>query len=382
MFTKPPSPYETTGTTAPIYIKHGRGAQSIQPGQDYFIIRIHSAQAAFYGSIWQKDAQLLVASQVNLHHPALGNEPIYALRRSRPVERQQAIQLGLSPNLINLVPAVMDRVSLSVDFILDSKNRLHDLVALINDESFLAAVSLAPTGVVAAKIVAGLAQKVVTTLLPIEERKPILQFSGDFTLPTGDLQEGYQVILGTSDDRTPLPTDLTKLDIDGTRLLYDEKPVTQWSYVILEVRRTQARTRDLHEGAAWEAKLREAEDTTAQFKGDPYSGDSERQAAWEKCRALFMEARALIRNDPNYLRTEAETIIKASFNHCAKDLSAKDVHRGGIVKAPRVSWQPDLEQDRRLLGIALDEDLNTTLDIYADQIAATHRMMRELGMMK
>lgn len=382
MFTKPPSPYETTGTTTPIFIKHGRGAQSVQPGQDYFLVRIHSAQAAFYGSIWQKDAQLLIASQVNLHHPALGSEPLYALRQSRPVERQQAIQLGLRPNLINLVPAVMDRVSLSVDFILDSENRLHDLAALINDESFLAVVSLAPTGVVAAKIVAGLAQKVVTTLLPTKERQPILQFSGDFTLPTGDLQEGYHVILGTCDDRTPLPTDLTRLDVEGTKLLYEEKPVTQWSYVILEVRCTQARTRDLHEGAAWETKLREAEDTAAEIKGDPYSGDSERQTAWEKCRTLFMEARALIRNDPNYLRTEAETIIKASFNHCAKDLGTEHVRRGGIVKAARGSWQPDLDQDRRLLGIAPDEDLTTTLDTYADQIAATHRMMRELDMMK
>jgi hypothetical protein len=382
MFTKPPSPYETTGTTTPIFIKHGRGAQTVQPGQDYFLVRIHSAQAAFYGSIWQKDAQLLVASHVNLHHPALGNEPIYALRQSCPVQRQQAIQLGLRPNLINLVPAVMDRVSLSVDFILDSKNRLHDLAALINDESFLAAVSLAPTGVVAAKIVAGLAQKIVTTFLPTEERKPILKFSGDFSLPTGDLQEGYQVILGTSDDRTPLPTDLARLGVEGTKLLYEEKPVTQWSYVILEVRCTQARTRDLHEGAAWEMKLREAEDTAAEIKGDPYSGDSERQTAWEKCRTLFMEARALIRNDPNYLRTEAETIIKASFNRCAKDLGTEHVRRGGIVKAPRGSWQPDLGQYRHLLGIAPDEDLNTTLGTYADQIAATHRMMRELDIMK
>ena len=382
MFTKPPSPYETTGTTTPIFIKHGRGAQSVQPGQDYFLVRIHSAQAAFYGSIWQKDAQLLVASHVNLHHPALGNEPLYALRQSRPVERQQAIQLGLRPNLINLVPAVMDRVSLSVDFILDSENRLHDLAALINDESFLAVVSLAPTGVVAAKIVAGLAQKVVTTLLPTKERQPILQFSGDFTLPTGDLQEGYHVILGTSDDRTPLPTDLTKLDVKGTKLLYEEKPVTQWSYVILEVRCTQRARVICTRVLSGRQSSAKPEDTTAQLKDDPYSGDSERQAAWEKCRTLFMEARALIRNDPNYLRTEAETIIKASFNHCAKDLGTEQVRRGGIVKAARGRWQPDLGQDRNLLAIAPDEDLNTTLDTYADQIAATHRMLRELDMMK
>jgi hypothetical protein len=132
MFNRINQPNLITGTTAPIFIPHGPEPKTIRPGEDYFLVQIHSAQAAFTGPIWERIRQLIITSQVSLNHPNLGNEPLRAIQRSREVNRNRAEQLGLSPNLIKLVPASMTHVSISIEFILDKENRLHALGGLIN----------------------------------------------------------------------------------------------------------------------------------------------------------------------------------------------------------------------------------------------------------
>lgn len=75
MFNKPapePQPYAPTGTTTPIYLPRGANALLVKPGESYFVIKVHSAQAAFYGSIWERVNQLLITTQVSLNHRLLG----------------------------------------------------------------------------------------------------------------------------------------------------------------------------------------------------------------------------------------------------------------------------------------------------------------------
>jgi len=176
-----------TGTTAPMHVPRAGAPQTVKPGE-YFIIKVHSAQAAFRGSIFEQVKQLVVTSRVNLHHAVLGNEEVYAIQRARDVHRDRAEQLGLSQNLIWLVPATMPHVSVSIEFILDKENRLAALTSLVNDDSFLRVVSLAPPAAAVAKSVGQLAQKIVQTFIPAEQRQPILQFSGDFNLAPGATQ--------------------------------------------------------------------------------------------------------------------------------------------------------------------------------------------------
>jgi hypothetical protein len=208
-----PSPHVVVGTTSPQFIPRDDGGKPIRPGEDYLLVQVHSAQAAFRGSIWERVRRLIVTSQVGLNHPILGTESLKAIQRSREVSRNHAEQLGLSPNLIKLIPAATTHVSVSIEFILDKENRLQALAGLINDDSFVAAVSLAPGGAMVAKTVGGLAQKVITSFMPAEERQPILQFSGDFNLATSELRDGYYAILGTRDAENPLSTPLPTLKI-------------------------------------------------------------------------------------------------------------------------------------------------------------------------
>ena len=64
-----------------------------------------------------------------MNHPLLGSEPYIALQATREVRRMTAAQLGLSSILIDLTPAVTDKVTLSLDFVLDTENRLGQLAS-------------------------------------------------------------------------------------------------------------------------------------------------------------------------------------------------------------------------------------------------------------
>ena len=373
--------YVTVGTTRPIFVPRDDGSpQAVRPGEDYFLVKIHSAQAAFTGSIWEKVERLLVTSRVNLNHPLLGNEGVRAIQRSREVKKGRAEQLGLTPNLISLVPASMTHVSIGIEYILDKQNRLAMMGGLINDDSFVTALSLAPGAATVAKTLGGLAQKIIQTFIPAEDQEPILNFAGDFNLSTEGLKDGYHVILGTRDERNPIPDPLPALKVREDGLTVDGQRVTQLSYVVLDVRRSPARTREMNDGAPWEAKLSEAEGVAEYVAGDPFAKEEQRREAWEKCKRLIFEARALLLADYNYLKKEAEAICKAAYDRCVKAIVGGEGkrHEGDLVLSG-AGWQPDWRADRAFLGISPDEDLVATLDTYAEQVTQARQILKQVG---
>jgi hypothetical protein len=367
-------PRPITGTTSPIFVPRGPDPKPVRPGRDYFFVQLFSGQAAFHGPLWQKAKQLVVSSQVNLNHPSLGEEGLRAIQRARAVNKDRAEQLGLSPNLIKLVPATMTQLSISIDFLLDIENRIGQLAGLINSDSFLAAVSLAPGSALVAKTIAGLSSKVLQTFFPAEERQPILQFSGDFNIASGDLKDGYYVILGTRDERNPIPDPLPKLEIRDGGLLGDGMRITGLSYIVLQVRRTEARTRDLSEGAPWEPKLREAEDK-ARLAASDGSTPEEKARVWEDCRKLLREAQVLLAADPNYLREEGENIFQSSLKFCAGQVGG-----AGGPGVRLLGAHPRVVADLESFGVRADEAWTAKLNGYAEQVAESRRILREAGL--
>lgn len=381
MFNQPapaPAPYSQTGTTTPIYLPRDANETAVTPGESYFFIKVHSAQAAFQGSIWEQVNQLLITSQVSLNHSLLGPTPLKAIQRSRAVRRKQAEQLGLSPNLISLMPASMTHVSVSIEFLLDKKNRLVDLAGLINSDAFLATVSLAPGAAMVAKTIGGLSEKIIQTFLEPTEQQPVLQFNGDFNISANDLRDGYYVILGTRDANNPLPSPLPTLSVNNGELLADGQPLTQLSYVVLEVRVLPARTRGLNDGAAWVEKLRQAEGTAQRIAVDPFAEAEEQEQAWQECKALIKEGQLLLTADLNYLDQEASKIIRDSFERCRKQIFASNdrLTTRGEAKGMDVL---DVAADRQFLGIDPGENLSETLGAYAEQVAASRQILQEAG---
>lgn len=371
--------FPRTGTTSPLFVERESDATFVNPGE-YFWIKVHSAQAAFRGNIFDQVKQLVITSKVNLNHPALGNEDIFAIQRSRTIDKNRAEQLGLSPNLISLVPATMSRVSVSIDFILDTRNNLAKLGGLINDDKLLAVISLAPGAAAVAKTVGSLAQGLIQSFVPAEERKPILEFAGDFNIGGSNvergLRSGYYVILGSRHDKDPLPSAVPSITVREDALLIDGSPVTQYSFVVLDVQRIVARTRKLAEGAIWDSKLREAEQMVTEFADDPFASAEVKRETWLKCRALLQEARTLLMADSNYAPDEAADIYKTVYQFCASTIKSS-----GAFELEGVSQTIDTPEDRLLLDIDQDEDLAAVASNYQEKVEKAEHIMVARGVL-
>jgi hypothetical protein len=363
----------STGTRPPIFIPFDANPQQVPSAQDYFVIQIHGAQAAFRGSIWERVKSLIVASHVNLNHPSFPEGGVRAIQRSREVKRDRAEQLGLSTNLVNLVPAVMPHVSIAIDFILDKENRLNSLAGLINSDAFLAAVSMAPVSATVARTVSGIAEKIINTFIPAQEREPILQFAGDLNLAGDRVLEGYYVIVGTRDDEMGLPDATARSQVINGTLQINGQAADWLSYVIFGVHRTAARGRDLNGGAVWEQRLREAEDEARNTLQDPLADRDRRQDIWKKCVTLIREAQVLLRSDPNYHRDEADKIVRTALLDCQKlvvvpPVIARGMGRGTSPSSVTSQLPKDLESHLAMLDVRPDEDLKKSAADYAEQL--------------
>jgi hypothetical protein len=371
--------YVSIGTSTPIFIRSEFSSEPVRLGTDYFCIRICGAQVAFVGSIWSKVRSLLVSTKVNLHHAMLGERGLRSLQQSRAVKERVDEQLGLAVNLVDLTPAVMPQINLSVDFHLDKENRLAKLGSLVNKESFAAALSLAPGSAAVAKVVSSLADDIIQSFIPAEEQEPILQFTGDFNLATGGLLPGYYAILGSRDKDHPIPSKLNTLDVRDNRLFLEGRPLSGVSYVIIEVRKTSARSRDLGMGTEWDNRLREAEEAAQGLVDDPFANNEARHDGWTKCKALIKEAQTFLRAEPNYLRAEAELIVKATYLRCRECVTEPVLERSRGTRRGAVGnvWLPDEISDRQFLEIGAGDDLEREASAYASEIIQTRETLSD-----
>jgi len=304
---------------------------------------------------------------------------VQSLQRIKPLKQGAAEQLGLSPSLVDLTPAALDKVGITVEFLLDRQNRLASLAQVVNDDAFLSVVSLAPGAAAAAKAVGALSKKLLESTLEPTDQVPVLRFAGDFSLPAGDLADAYYVILGTRFEQHPLPRPLPgppRLQVSGRDLLLDNQPVVHWSYVILDVDTVPARTRDLGRGEPWYEKLSLVEAQVAQVGNNPWASEDERRQTWTSCLALIKEADLLLRQSPLYLPSEAQAIIQQAYVNAQQQVFAQRREALAFAipeskpEAPAFPWAADAEA------------LTRQVSAYEDQAAPARGKLRSMGMLK
>lgn len=361
-----------TGSTTTIFVpRDKKPPKPVEPGKNYFLVKIHSAQATFTARFFERVNNLIVASSVSLNHPVLGTDPIKALQFSRKVKRNTPKKLGVGKNLINLVPAIMKNVSISIDYILDKENRMANLSKLINAGAFVTSLTFGPGAAATAKAVSGISQKLIDTFIPEpKQREPILQFREDFSIPSKELKDGFYVILSTDDPEKPLPDASSTFEVKRYDLFVDGKKAVDWSYVIFKVYSEDARTRDLNEGAAWEKKLREAEEIADLTELDEPTTEKEKNEAWAKCHALIKEAATLLGNDDNYLRYEAVKIYRCVGEDCRKKIFGK---KAKLLKASRVAEATEIMEDEEFLGVKVP----VALKGYKREVKKTQRLIKK-----
>lgn len=379
--------YPTIGTNPTPYYVPPKGTPEVtQTDQGYFCIQVYGAQAAFAGPWWVGAQHLAILSQVNLHlgdgHD-LGDQDLCSILQYRDLDKNTAVQLGFSPMLVDFVPAKMKQISISIQYLVDTRHYLKDVVGLITDNDLLTTISLAPGAAMVAKTVGGLAKKIVAAFMPQQDRQPILQFSGDFDLADGGLKEGYYVILGSHTPQNPLPTEPPRLEVvEGGALLANGQPVTQLSYVILRAGCTKAIRDRFNRRTPWRDKLQETKRLATDYYDDPFvdPDGSKKKEFWEKqCLTRLREASVLLTADPNFLDSEAELIYRSAYRECLDLIISKTATRMKGPDQPFPTWQPDLKEDRSFLGIPEDEDLDARLGVYAEQLFKARKVFKELG---
>lgn len=361
------------GTTAPIFISRSADVKYIEPG-DYFWVKIHGAQAVFRGSVFDNVKQLVITSKVNLNHPKLGSEDFRSIQRTTAVQKNVAQTLGLSQNLVSLVPVTMTHLSLSIAFILDTESNLAKMGKLFNDDSFLAVVSLAPGAVAVAKVVGGLGQKIIESFIPSAQQKPILEFSGDFNFAAGGggnaLRDGYYIILGSCDESNPLPPDTSNLELRGAEVFLDGQKADKYSYVILDIQRVEARTRKLSEGAAWDKTLGSAEHRASEIAKDDFADEAQLKTVIAECKVLLENAHELLLGDISFTPEEAEAIYQTAANRVRQDLRIarqrlEDEESSSGAKAGPLDYE-----EENLPWINPGDDLDAATAAYAARVTA------------
>lgn len=313
------------GVTPPILLQPGEPV--IQLGQHYCQWFLNRVQIAYHGVVWQQTPQVTVNSRVALHCPPLP-DPAARAEAERPVQPGQTEQIGVNARLTDLTPAMMTNMLLAVD------------------------------------------------LVGAEARQTILSLVGDFQLLAG-LRPGTYAILGTVDAARPLPDAemLKRLELRQGSLWLDDKPVTDYSYVLLEVTAYGARTRVLARGTAWDEKLREAEILVSEAESGLLD-EAERIEAKQRWKDLLREARRLLAADPHYLPREADDIYKQAATGSDK-FGGQRGPRGLRGHQGASDVPPDVLNDLTELGLDAEEDIAATLTRYAQQAAETRRALRQ-----
>jgi hypothetical protein len=383
--------YPSVGTNStPYYVPLTDPPDVTRPGQGYFSLQVSGAQAAFTGGFWESAKRLIVSSQVNLHlddEQGLGAQSLQGILAYRALRKNEATQLGFSQMLVDFVPATMKRVSVSLKYSVDTSNSLSKLAVIIDNKDLLSVVSLNPGAALVAETISKLSGRLIDAFLPPEERKAILEFSGDFDLTESGLKEGYYIILGSHDARNPLPAvPSPKFEVgEGGQLVADGKPVTQLSYVVLRATCVDA-VRDRYAGkSAWRTKIQEAKQLAQDYADDTLAGgdSSARRALWEtRCLPLLREAHTLLLADPNFLSTEVELIYRNAFRECQAIIADRQRVRGTTIGRDLIgrNLAGDENADRDYLGIPRDEDLDERLSTYAGQLYRARPKLQRLGL--
>jgi hypothetical protein len=364
------------GTTSPIKVPADIDSTLIRPGVDYFFVQVHSAQAFFSGPIWESGHRLLVTSRIKIAGKSDTSGEIECLHRTREIRRNCAVQLGLSPDLISLVPADMESVAISVDFIVDTKNRLAQLTDLVNSDAFVSAFSAAPGAALVARTVGNISKTIVHTFLEGEDRVPILEFSGTFSV-SSSFYSGYYVIMGSRDCQNPLPFSWQDLDIKSGKLILDKSEVTSLSYVILKIVRCPARTRALGAGKAWESKLSSAEALAFEVGEDFSLEDTDRKRTWIECKKLLQEARVLLLEDRLYHHWEVRAILETAFKSCSERLIG-EATRSPLDRENR-SANREIDESREVLGLSDEAEASEVVSQYEAAQAEAAELLKDVG---
>lgn len=323
---------EKPTATAGFWLGHVKDSEPrLVLGQHYLSLQVQQIQLAALDTSWEGVELAKVTIQLDLNYPALTSDPVI-VAKEQSVSFGNIKRLAWQPVLVDLVPAVMSYVTVNV---------------VIDD------------------MVSG---------------EMIESFQGNFHVFAG-VEAGMYVLLNRESLAPSLASDdlATRLRFCDGRLYWDDEPIEDVSYVILQLSSWKARTRVLGTGTAWDRKFSEAEGVVENVEIGLVRGKAAIDRAWDRCVDILREARLLLRDDPRYLPREKDSIYKTVAIACRDGLQTEPQTR--LLKGYRgqLAVAPEIVVELNRLGLDPYEDLEAALTDYAFEVAKTRRMLRKNG---
>ena len=345
-------------------------------GQGYYFVIIRSLQILAQGPVWKqalsRNSRLVITSKVGMRGTYAELEGVNGI-----LPFYDPIKLGPPPtrfvrdiNLIELVPAVGNGPSISIDVHVDSDSRLQALSGVINGSTFAKALSLDPRIGASAQTISVLATKVLEALLP-DMREIVLSFSKDFNYGDPEFREGYRVFVATKEPDYPLSAiDAPQLTVEKNtgRLRHKGRDLENYSYLVLEIVALPERGRSRAENSEWFSKMREAR-KLAQSLAERIDvvDEKEKRKVMKECRTLVAQGRVLLEADRNYLESEREKIRKAELAACAQ-----------FIWPERKLSLKNIGTTRKAMGVKSGAELDREVGEYERTEEEVEKRLREL----
>jgi hypothetical protein len=307
--------YNVVGVTPAIYVNSSSlpKPRTINKRKDYLLIQVESAQAAFRGKPWNNVRKFVVLSKVNLNITSGSKFSEVINQELYNVQPNACNKLGFSnKTLVPHVPASMDNISITFDFLTDVESKLKQFADLINTQAAKDLFSLTPVGAYAnagSKVI----QAIQNTYWLGITNNPILSFKGEFDIQAKELNEGYYAIISATDEHSPLPPGNPELIFNANNDLclvgnagYD---LSRWCYILLHVHYL-GNTRDIEDGKgrSWYKLYETAQHIAKNVENRTWLSRPERVEAFYSCQIVLDDMVNLLKDDPDYLESDSNSI--------------------------------------------------------------------------
>jgi hypothetical protein len=293
-----------TGVSSVFYPEQPKAPCDLEPGNSYYLVRLHDAQAFFEAGWLVKPGFLIFSSSVeSSFQPGL---PTQSLHQMAALRRNTPCHLGISTNLTDWLPArAGDSLKVTLRYTVAQDTPFKQLVDEMGQMGLAARVSLVrPDWAVAVKV-SEIVGRLLSCLLREGSQHEVFSLIVDLNL--ADLQTGYHTAIGSHGDEAWPPS----LCMDATGRLTDENGNTlpRHSYAVVEVLALPRRGVEAARDEPWWELLQAGKEQILDARP---TDDQERRRLLDAWRSILAQVRALARKERGYLLGEINQIIHSA----------------------------------------------------------------------
>lgn len=318
----------------------------------------YRANGNFWQSIFGGSDRITLTSQLTYQ---AGNDAITAaaIQDVRKVKVDASHYLAIARNVALKIPASADGLELKVDISAIEDDNLETAITLLNSDEYRKPLELAAPVVGQIIAISSLVKKVFTQAAPKKRLEAIFpavisQQKTAQPVENNRLMKGHLILVYENDDDESIldNLDITKLDVSGDKLTYNNRPL-QSTYIVYNI--SAEPVRGLSTNVGWYRKFQAASAKLDEIEINP---EEKWQDIYNQALGLWSQASAMLDEDVMYIPDEQRLIKKERLNEIKKVYKEKTEAITGPAAAGALEFQK--------IGSILPESIAISTD-FADE---------------